>query len=152
MTQNITNYLAFIGIYILIWFTVVVVPYEIDSLLAVTVGLLAMISVFIVSNRKYRIFDDRKTYYFHLFMTFIIMGLIALYDFVFGLTEIIETGINSVRFQNSIFYEYSLGAAHASLLGSFILLIYSLLKRNFKNALIGVASIALFAFLISFSL
>jgi hypothetical protein len=141
MKGNILNYLSFIGIYVVVYFFLDIIPISIDFYLAVVIGFIGMISVFIVMTRKPG-FNSEQFYKINLIFVFIFCVITVIYENTLGLTEYSLLG-NSVVIGNSQFYNNTLSLNHSIILGTIILLIHSIIIRKLKPILIVLSTIAI---------
>jgi len=136
-SKTLIDYLKFIGIYLLIFFIGDIIPIEINLLVAIALGFVCMVAVFIRVIKR----PDFKVIEFsvcNLTATIVFCTITILYDKIYGLTEFIRTN-ESVIIQNSKFYKNTLSLNHAIILSAVILFFYSLIVREIK--LIGITAL-----------
>jgi hypothetical protein len=134
------QFILFIGVYVLIFVTLEVIPFEIDIVAAMVMGLSAMAGVFLSLVFKGESFNRDLFLRNNLIFTFLFCAFTVIYDKTVGLTEVTTIG-NSISFRNSSFYEATLSINHAIIISAIILLSYSLIIRKKKPITLSILNI-----------
>lgn len=141
--KSLRHYAAFIGVYILIYVIGYLIPIEIDLVITMCLGLVAMISIFIYLRNRYD-FDQWRFTLINLIFTITLSAVTLLYEQAYGLTNFVRQE-EVVSIKNSSFYNYTLSLNHAVIISCLVLLINSFVTRKIKLILISIISLAILA-------
>lgn len=139
--KDFFQFVVYIGVYSVIFFTLEIVPFETDMNIATILGLVAMVSVFLVLVLgKVTNFNRGRFLLTNLIFTFLFCAITVIYDETVGLTEVAVTD-SSIVFRNSFFYEATLSINHSIIISAVILFLYSLVLWKKKPVALSILNI-----------